>query len=218
VDGQVGRVLKKSDTYNSTTKKYDYPQTPSRVQLSLWPGGLSSNAPGTISWAGGPIDWKNTADMKNPGYYYVQVKDVTVECYDPPAGTTVTGNKSYYYDDAAGYQENVVIGDRNTVLASFLATGTNMSATATSANNTAETVPGLTGGGTAAGNYANSSNANNSGGTTTDTNDQGVNSGSGSGSNTFEQGDGSSKNGAVAVTMFSGTLLATFLAMASMLL
>jgi hypothetical protein len=215
VDGQVGRVLKKADTFNSTTNKYDFPQTPSRVQLSLWPGGLAGNAPGTIEWAGGPIDWSKTPDMKNPGYYYVQIKDVTVECYDPPANATIEGNKSYYYNDVAGYEENVIIGNRKTVLASFLATGTNMSAIATSANNTAETVPGLTGGGTAAGNYANSSNANGSSGGTTNTDDQGINSDSGS--NKFEQGD-STTSGTAAVTMFGGTFLATFLAVAGMLL
>lgn len=205
VDGQVGRVLKKSDTYNATSKRYEYPQTPARVQLSLWPGGLASNSPGTIAWAGGEIDWTNTADMKNPGYYYVQVQDVTVECYGPPSDAVIKGSKSYYYNSAAGMESNVVIGDNSTILASFVATGTNMSAKPDSsdANNNAETVPGLVGGGTTAGDRANSTDANSGG-------DNSV--GQGPGSNTFTQGT----SGAMAVTLFRGVLLVTLLAGAGM--
>jgi hypothetical protein len=214
--------LKKSDTYNSTSKQYDYPQTPSRVQLSLWPGGLETNDIGTINWAGGKIDWVNTPDMKDPGYYYVQVKDVTVKCYDPPSSAKIKGSKSYYYDDVAGYESNVVIGDRSTVLGSFLATGTNMTATSAS-DEDVETVPGLTGAGTGAGNRANAGNNNDasgsggSSGTTTDTEDQGVNTGSGS--NEFEQGDtGNASSDAMALKVFQGSMITAILAVGMLVL
>ena len=31
------RTLNKNDTWNETSNRYDYPQTPSRIQFSLWP-------------------------------------------------------------------------------------------------------------------------------------------------------------------------------------
>jgi beta-glucanase (GH16 family) len=153
-------VLKKSDTYNSTTKQYNYPQTPARVQLSLWPGGLASNAPGTIAWAGGEIDW-DSQDIKDNGYYYVTFKEVKIECYDPPSDAQKdgSGSVSYIYDDAAGYESNVVMTDKGTVMKSFLGTGKNMTAalpaskTSSGASPSAtdvETIPGLTGAGTGA--------------------------------------------------------------------
>lgn len=54
VDGQVGRTKKRSETWNATSNQWAFPQTPSRVQISIWPGGASTNAPGTVQWAGGP--------------------------------------------------------------------------------------------------------------------------------------------------------------------
>lgn len=120
IDGQVMRTLKKSDTYNETTKQYNYPQTPSRVQLSLWPAGLPSNGNGTIEWAGGLIDWSSQY-MQN-GYYYAQIKDISVECYDTPSGTKGSGS-AYYYTSTVGTQDTVAMGNNDTTLGSFLATG-----------------------------------------------------------------------------------------------
>lgn len=125
IDGQVGRVLNKADTYNSTTDNYDYPQTPSFVQVSLWPGGLASNPEGTINWAGGEVDW-NAADIQDPGYFYVTLKDISVSCYDAPSGTTTSGSKAYVYKDVAGLSGNVEITDDDFVLGSFEAVGFDM--------------------------------------------------------------------------------------------
>lgn len=161
IDGQVGRVLKKSDTWNKTCNCYNYPQTPARVQLSLWPGGLSTNAPGTIAWAGGEIDW-NSQDIKDNGYYYVTFKEVKIECYNPPSGAKKegSGSKSYIYNNAAGLESNVVMTDEKTILKSFLGTGTNMDADIPKSSSSAPgssgspseiaTIPGLTGAGTGA--------------------------------------------------------------------
>lgn len=95
--------------------------------------------------------------MQN-GYYYAQVKEVTVECYQPPSDVaSQNGDKSYYYTSIAGLESDVAIGDNNTILDSiyasgddpnynpFKATGTKATATPTI---TAQTVPGLSGGGT----------------------------------------------------------------------
>ncbi|KAK9469225.1 concanavalin A-like lectin/glucanase domain-containing protein, partial [Lipomyces arxii] len=131
VDGQIGRVLNKADTFNATSGEYSFPQTPSRVQMSIWPGGLASNAPGTIDWAGGEIIW-DSPDIETVGYFYGMVSNVTVECYDPPSFVNPTG-KSYRYLNRNGTQESVVITDEDTVLASFEASGNDMDAGASSA-------------------------------------------------------------------------------------
>ncbi len=128
VDGQVGRVLKRDDTFNKTTNRYDYPQTPARVQLSLWPAGLSTNGKGTIEWAGGLIDFENSQDIRNNGYYYAMVNQVTIECYDPPSDAKRSGKTSYIFTNDAGTQDAVEMSDKPTVLKSLLGSGTNMSA------------------------------------------------------------------------------------------
>ncbi|KAI9672316.1 MAG: hypothetical protein M1817_003338 [Caeruleum heppii] len=169
VDGQVGRVLKRDDTFNTTSNRYDYPQTPSRVQLSLWPAGLPTNGEGTIEWAGGLIDFENSEDIKNNGYYYAAVSEVTIDCYDPPSNVKKSGSKSYIFTNDAGTQDAVEITDKPTVLKSLLGSGTNMSAdfpsnspkpksggSATSSASAPEeteggfSIPGLSGAGTGA--------------------------------------------------------------------
>ncbi|KAF7119240.1 hypothetical protein CNMCM5793_008988 [Aspergillus hiratsukae] len=152
VDGEVKRTLTKDSTYNETSKVYEYPQTPSRMQLSLWPAGQASNAPGTIAWAGGEINW-DSEDIQDPGYYYATFGEITVECYDPPSGAG-TGNKAYIFTDKAGVESSIQITNNNTVLASFGATGLDMdlgasSSASGSANQTgtgANTVPSGNGG------------------------------------------------------------------------
>ncbi|KAL2158139.1 hypothetical protein VTH06DRAFT_4707 [Thermothelomyces fergusii] len=125
VDGKVGRVKKRSETWNATANQWDYPQTPSRVQISLWPGGLESNAKGTIDWAGGVIDW-NSPEIQTYGYYFATFSEVSVECYktDTPPGTN--NGKSYYYSDIRGTNDTVVDSNKRTTLKSLLGTGTDM--------------------------------------------------------------------------------------------
>ena len=155
VDGTSLRTVFRNQTWNATSNQYHYPQTPSRVQLSLWPAGLASNGQGTVAWSGGLVDW-NSADIKNAGYYYAVVKDVNVQCYDPPNGAKVSGSKSYIYNSASGTNNTVETTNDNTVLKSLLGTGTNMSADYPSASGTnsgpaatsnVATVPGLSGAG-----------------------------------------------------------------------
>jgi beta-glucanase (GH16 family) len=99
VDGNVGRTKTRASTWNSTSQLYNYPQTPARVQLSIWPGGDSDQAAGTIAWAGGPINW-DSQDIQSAGYYYMQVQSCSFECYSPPAAAEKQGNGSvsYVYD------------------------------------------------------------------------------------------------------------------------
>ena len=157
IDGKSLRTLERDKTWNATKNRYDFPQTPARVQLSLWPAGLPSNGQGTIEWAGGLIDW-NSPDVQHAGYYYAMVKDVTVECYDPPSGANVSGKTSYIYSQDTGLNNTVATTDDNTVLKSFLGSGLNpdagakasgtASASGAAATTEAPTVPGLTGAGT----------------------------------------------------------------------
>jgi len=155
VDGKAMRTLTKKQTWNDTANRYDYPQTPSRVMLSLWPAGLPKNGQGTINWSGGLVDW-NSPYMTN-GYYSAMFKEVSVECYDPPSDATIHGDKAYHYTDVAGTEADVEITDDFQVLKSLYGTGedlekdpdaTHSSSSATSsATYTPETVPGMSGGG-----------------------------------------------------------------------
>ncbi|GAA5860741.1 hypothetical protein JCM8547_005520 [Rhodosporidiobolus lusitaniae] len=77
VDGKSVRTLKKSDTKNDR-----YPQTPSRVQFSVWPAGIDGATDGTIKWAGGMIDWNSDEYVNNGNKYTAHVKWVSIDCYD----------------------------------------------------------------------------------------------------------------------------------------
>ncbi|RJE17739.1 Cell wall [Aspergillus sclerotialis] len=194
IDGEVKRTLKKSETFNATSNQYQFPQTPSRLQMSLWPAGQASNAKGTIEWAGGEIDW-DSEDIQKEGYYFATIGEVTVECYDPPTGANVNGDKSYIYTDSAATNDTVEITDKNTVLSSFGATGTNMtvssstsaqSPTSTSTGKS-DTVPEVNGG---SGNEPGNSNGSGSSGSGSD----GGSGGSDGDSDSFSQGGDDSDN------------------------
>lgn len=127
IDGTSVRTLDRKDTWNDTSKRFEFPQTPARVQFSLWPGGNATNAKGTIEWAGGPIDW-DSDDIKNHGYYYAYLKNVTVEPYGVPDGVKKVGNltgkfNNYLYNKSTGDAQDVVLTDRLAWLGNDDATG-----------------------------------------------------------------------------------------------
>ncbi|KAM5371268.1 hypothetical protein ACJZ2D_008069 [Fusarium nematophilum] len=78
IDGKLGRSKLKKETWNATSQNFEFPQTPSRVQLSLWPGGKETNAKGTQDWAGGVIDWE-APDIQNNGYFFAAFSDVEID-------------------------------------------------------------------------------------------------------------------------------------------
>jgi len=125
VDGKMGRSLNKKDTWNDTSKNFMFPQTPSRVQLSLWPGGKEGNAEGTVAWAGGPIDW-NHPDIEKSGYYYSAFSDVEIECYNAKSAPGTNNGKSYWYNNEAGTNDTIVDGDKRHTIASLMASGEDM--------------------------------------------------------------------------------------------
>lgn len=124
IDGELGRSHERKETWNETSQNWEFPQTPARVQLSLWPGGLESNPKGTVDWAGGVIDWEHR-DIKDVGYFYATVESVKIECFD---GNGIGSNKktSYIYDDIRGTNDTVVDSDEKHILASLQATGLDM--------------------------------------------------------------------------------------------
>ncbi|KAF9225722.1 glycoside hydrolase family 16 protein [Gyrodon lividus] len=94
VDGNITRTIKASDCINNVTGVNQYPSTPSRIQLSLWPAGISSEPQGTVQWAGGMINW-NDPDYVSAGHFYALFQSVSVQCNDPtPPNSSVT---SYVY-------------------------------------------------------------------------------------------------------------------------
>lgn len=153
VDGDVKRTLKKEDTWNETAQRFEFPQTPSRMQMSLWPAGQSSNAQGTIDWAGGEIDW-DSEDIKEAGYYYAKVGEINVECYDAPDGADIQGGKSYIFKDDKGLNNSVQVTNNDTMIASFGANGLHpdigknksSSSNSSTTTTTAGTVPTSSGG------------------------------------------------------------------------
>ena len=246
VDGSVQRTLNKADTWNGTTNSFQYPQTPSRIQLSLWPAGEQQNGDGVVDWAGGLIDW-NSPDMTN-GYYSAHITEVNVQCYDPPPGANMTGKSAYTYNNIDGLNTSIAITNDDTILGSFFATGENPSvnpsvsasssqsagpsSTASSApvNTNVDTVPGSSGSGSE-GETGSSSNSQSSGGS----NSAAVQGSGGSSSSVngggtdgqFSQGLGSSGSGSGSgsttntasgrgESVVGGSALAVFIAMVAL--
>ncbi|QID84500.1 putative glycosidase CRH2 [Saccharomyces pastorianus] len=116
IDNVVGRTLFKNETYNSTTNSYHYPQTPSKVDISIWPGGNSTNAPGTIAWSGGEINW-DAPDISDPGYYYAIVNEINITCYDPPSSVKKNGTSAYIYTSSDEFLEkDIAITDDDVMM------------------------------------------------------------------------------------------------------
>ena len=230
VDGTAHRTKNRNETWNATSNQYHFPQSPARIQLSLWPAGLSSNGEGTVAWSGGLVDW-NSPDIQNAGYYYAMVNDVNVECYNPPSGASVSGSKSYIYNGPAGTNNTVVTTNDNTVLKSLLGTGTNMSAnypSAASGTNSASgaaatsdapTIPGLSGAGPGTNGQRGSSGSSGSSGSQS----SGVSSASGSsqtGFHGFSQGGNSGTSTASPQNgekVLHGSMLAVLIAIVGVL-
>lgn len=101
VDGTIVRTLRKQDTWDANLKLFKYPQTPMRLEVALWPGGLASNQPGTIDWAGGLIDWENSPDMIESGKFTANVNSMTVVPYTNRYISTI--NKCLQQEDNIAY-------------------------------------------------------------------------------------------------------------------
>ncbi|KAF8137604.1 glycoside hydrolase family 16 protein [Boletus edulis] len=94
VDGNVTRTILAAHCVNSATGVTEFPNTPSRIQLSIWPAGITSEPEGTVRWAGGMIQW-NDPDYVSAGHFYALFQSVSVECNDTT--TPGPGITSYVY-------------------------------------------------------------------------------------------------------------------------
>lgn len=95
--------MQKTDTLGADGQ-YKYPTTPSRVQVSIWPGGIPSAAEGTIEWAGGLIQWNEPEYLEN-GYYWNTLQSVSVQCWEERNQTS--GTTGWVY--AGNNSENVPV-------------------------------------------------------------------------------------------------------------
>ncbi|KAJ7599047.1 glycoside hydrolase family 16 protein [Mycena floridula] len=109
VDGNVVRTLNQADTIVNGIS--NYPNTPSRIQFSLWPSGVNTSAPGTIDWGGGYINYQDP-DYLSAGHFYNYISSVTIKCADSPAANM----KSYSYGGNSTKNTPLIItSDRNTL-------------------------------------------------------------------------------------------------------
>ncbi|GAA5950014.1 hypothetical protein JCM21900_001365 [Sporobolomyces salmonicolor] len=88
VDGKTVRTLMQANTTNGR-----YPQTPSRVQFSVWPAGVSSQPSGTVEWAGGMIDWSDPSYVSQ-GYFASYVQWLSIDCYNGSTLAYVASNQT----------------------------------------------------------------------------------------------------------------------------
>ena len=227
VDGNVSRILNKNDTFNKTDNQFHYPQSPARVELSLWPAGLSKNGEGTVAWAGGLIDW-NSQDVQQNGYYYAMFQDINVQCYSAPSGANVSGSDSYIYTNSAGVNTSIAVTNDNTILKSLLGTGTDQdkdypSASGTSAapqaTSQVATVPGLTGAGPGTDGTRGGGSTGNSGSGSGSGSPAGSAAGSAStGIGGFSQGDQGKSSASKGEEVMRGSMFAALVAFIGMLM
>ncbi|KAK6511327.1 hypothetical protein TWF481_000248 [Arthrobotrys musiformis] len=90
IDGNVVRVLTRAELGDGV-----YPQTPMQIKFGPWAAGDPSNAPGTIEWAGGPIDYSLAP-------FDMVVASLTVTDYS-------TGATKYRYKDTSGSSASIEI-------------------------------------------------------------------------------------------------------------
>jgi len=115
IDGKAVRTVKKSDTVDSNGVAH-YPTTPSRVQLSIWPAGIAGTAPGTVTWAGGMINWAD-ADYKAAGQFYALVKSVTIKCTNAQPVSASSNITSYVYGgNRSDATPKIIYSNRTTLL------------------------------------------------------------------------------------------------------
>ncbi|KAF8652387.1 hypothetical protein AX16_004415 [Volvariella volvacea WC 439] len=111
IDGNVVRTVQASDYNEGGVNRY--PNTPSRIQLSLWPAGTGAYPPGTVEWAGGMINW-NDPDYQAAGQFYALVQSVTIRCADPQRpGPNMTG---YIYSSNTTVNPSVAFTNASTLL------------------------------------------------------------------------------------------------------
>ncbi|KAH9833191.1 concanavalin A-like lectin/glucanase domain-containing protein [Rhodofomes roseus] len=113
VDGSVVRTLTRAEATDNSTGVSRFPNTPSRIEFSLWPAGISSEPAGTVEWAGGMINWDDP-DYKSAGHFYAYIESVSVTCNDPQAAS---GNiTSYVYgSNSSAFTPAITLSNETTI-------------------------------------------------------------------------------------------------------
>ncbi|KAJ6608674.1 concanavalin A-like lectin/glucanase domain-containing protein [Mycena sp. CBHHK59/15] len=112
INGKTVRTIKRRDTIVDGVSRF--PNTPSRIQLSLWPAGTTASAPGTIQWAGGLINWADKDYTAAGGHFTARVKSVSVKCGDPtPPSSSVQG---YIYSGGTLISPTIAFTDESTLI------------------------------------------------------------------------------------------------------
>lgn len=89
IDGQLVRTLYYADAVGGK----NYPQTPCHVSYSIWPAGDPTlSQPGTVQWAGGPINYSDAP-------FTMQVQRVRIQDFG--------SGKEYVYTDHSGSWQSI---------------------------------------------------------------------------------------------------------------
>lgn len=111
VDGNVVRTLTRAEVTDNSTGLSRFPSTPSRIEFSLWPAGISSEPEGTVEWAGGMINWDDP-DYEAAGHFYAYLDSVSITCADQ-ASANIT---SYVYgSNSSAYTPTVNLSNETTI-------------------------------------------------------------------------------------------------------
>ncbi|KAL4982243.1 concanavalin A-like lectin/glucanase domain-containing protein [Aspergillus falconensis] len=87
IDGELVRTVNYSEPLTVYGK--NYPQTPCRVKVSLWPAGLPTQSVGNIEWAGGLVDWSDLP-------FTMTVQRVRVKDFHTAREYTYSGHSGSY--------------------------------------------------------------------------------------------------------------------------
>lgn len=131
IDGVVLRTLYAADAEVDSSGKSEYPQSPMQIKIGPWAGGDPDNAAGTISWAGGDINYSG-------GPYTMIIQSVSVTDYSTGSEYEYAGTDGTYKDITA--VGGIVNGNSNgatTGVVSSVTTSTSAIASTTIASSTA---------------------------------------------------------------------------------
>jgi len=96
IDGVLVRSVLRNETFDSQGRP-EYPSTPARIQLSIWPAGINSSSAGTIQWAGGLINWDDPDYTAAGGHFSAVFDTLTIQCNDTTNNSISVDSKSYVY-------------------------------------------------------------------------------------------------------------------------
>jgi len=122
IDGNAVRTVQKNDTISADGTYYEYPTTPARVQLAIWPAGIPGEPSGTVAWADGMIDW-NDPDYVAQGHFATIIKSVTITCSAETTSTAANNgslpanSQSYVYmtnDTKSGMIPRIEVTNQST--------------------------------------------------------------------------------------------------------